>query len=129
MKKQTLIILIIVVIIIFITFYLLGKDNIPSNSSKGNYLTLIIDFGSGQKRQFQTPTPEEKRAWGLLQQASFLANLILEPTNDFRPKKINGLENGFGDKKWNFYVNDVKKEESPFNVKVSPPDTVLFRFE
>lgn len=124
MKKYILIIG-IAIVVIFIIFSLQGEKK----GGEPEYLTLTLEYGDGEKQEFRTRSLEEKRAWSLLQQAASLSNIILEPTSDFRPQKINGLENGLNDKEWNLYINDVKQEESPFNIKVSPPDKVVFRFE
>lgn len=95
-----------------------GQDN----------LVVVLDFGASRKT-FQVSSSEQERAWGLLQQAAVLANTNLEATNDFRPKRIDGLTNGDDNKQWVFYVNGIKQEASPFNTFINPPAEVVFRFE
>lgn len=126
MKKQTTTVVIAAVIMILSLFYFLGGQD----KKKGaEYLTLVLEYGDGEKQQFRTSSLEEKKVWSLLQNASALSNIALEPTSDFNPKRIDGFPNGFDGKEWNFYINDVKQNKSPFNVKVKSPDKVVFRFE
>lgn len=91
-------------------------------------LVVVLDFGT-DKKSFQVSIEDKERAWGLLQQASVLANTDLEATNDFRPKKIDGMANGDNNKQWVFYVNGVKQEASPFDTFINPPAEVVFKFE
>lgn len=124
MKKYISIIAIIIFIAIVSGFFMLQQAN-----KNSKYITLIVDYNNSKKQEFRTPSSEEKSAWSLLQQASVVSGVTLEPTDDFKPQRIGDFKNGFENKQWNFYVNNNKQDKSPYDVKVKAPDKVVFRFE
>jgi len=123
MKKRIFLIIVIIILIVFFLFFFFG------NNSKNRKLTLILDYGNNRRQTFQVLASEEKRVWSLLQQATAISGIDLEPTNDFYPRKIDGLADGVDNKHWVFYVNGAKQNLSPFDTLVKPPAEVVFRFE
>lgn len=123
MKGRIFLIIIIIVLIGFFAFFFFKKD------AEGKKLILILDYGNDRRQSFQISTSEQKKVWSLLQQAAAISKIDLEPTNDFRPQKIDGLADGTDNKQWVFYVNGTKQNLSPFDAVVNPPAEVVFRFE
>ncbi len=58
-----------------------------------------------------------------------MAKIDLEATNDFYPRKIDGMTDGTDNKHWTLYVNGIKQNSSPLDAVVKPPAEVTFRFE
>lgn len=123
MKRRIFLIIIIAILVVLFLFFFFWKNN------KNRKLTLVLDYGNNHRQTFQISTPEEKRVWSFLQQAAAISKIDLEPTNDFYPRKIDGLANGVDNKHWVFYVNGAKQNLSPFDALVKPPAEVVFRFE
>lgn len=92
-------------------------------------LVVIVDYGNSQKQAFRLSRTGSNRAWSLLQQIATLSKIELEATNDFRPKKIDGMTDGEDNKHWNLYVNGIKQESSPLETIVNSPAEVVYRFE
>ncbi len=118
-------ILIFIIIIVFAAFFLFSS----STKNKKEKLTLILDYGNNHKQAFQLLTNEQKRAWSLLQEVAAVSKIDLEATNDFYPRKIDGMRDGIDNKHWILYVNGIKQKSSPFDAVVKPPAEVIFRFE
>lgn len=97
--------------------------------SRKNALTLILDFGNGDKKTFYNYNQEEKSAWNVLQQAAAISSIDLQAGPGFIPKKIDGRANGQENKNWNLYVNGDRQTISPIEIKVSIPDEVVYKFE
>lgn len=123
MKRRIFLIIIIAILVVLFLFFFSRKN------TENRKLTLILDYGNNHRQTFQVSTSEEKRVWSLLQQATALSKINLEPTNDFYPRKIDGLAEGIDNKHWVFYVNGAKQNLSPFDALVKPPAEVVFRFE
>lgn len=96
--------------------------------TKPEKLVFTLDFGDSRKT-YQTFIAEEKRAWSLLQQVAAVSGTNLEAGKNFAVKKIDGKENGAGDKEWSLYVNGKKETRSPYDVIIKPPASVEFKFE
>lgn len=97
--------------------------------SRKDALTLILDFGSGDKKTFYNYNQEEKSAWSVLQQAAAISGIDLQAGPGFIPKKIDGKANGQENKNWNLYVNGTRQTISPIEIKVRIPDEVAYKFE
>lgn len=95
----------------------------------GGEVTVVLDYGNGKIRKFRGPIEEKAKALDLLQQVVAIGAIELEVADYFMPQRINGNKNGDGDKKWNIYVNSVKRERSPFEIYVLPGDEITFKFE
>ncbi|MBU3925560.1 hypothetical protein KJ763_00110 [Patescibacteria group bacterium] len=119
-KLITAIILLLVFVVIYFVF---------NTAFRKNALTLILDFGNGSQKTFYNYSQEEKNAWGVLQQVAIISSLDLQASPGFFPKKIDGRANGEENKLWNLYVNGVKQEASPIDIKVNVPDKVIYKFE
>lgn len=119
--------LIVIVIIIFFAAFLLFSSLTPKK--EGGKLVLVLDYGNNHKQSFQLLTNEQKRAWSLLQEVAAVSKIDLEATNDFYPRKIDGMRDGIDNKHWILYVNGIKQKSSPFDAVVKPPAEVIFRFE
>jgi len=102
--------------------------SIKLNSQK-KALVFELDFGDGNKKVFYNYTAEQKKAWSLLQQVAAISKIDLKADENFVPQKIDGYLNGDENKKWNFYVNGEKNENSPIDVTVKTPDKIAFKFE
>jgi len=118
-------ILIIIIVVIFIAFALFSYQR----GTKEKKLTLVLDYGNNNKQSFQLLTSEQKSAWSLLQEVAAVSKIDLEATNDFYPRKIDGMRDGIDNKHWTLYVNGIKQKSSPFDAVVKPPAEVIFRFE
>lgn len=92
-------------------------------------VTAEINYGNGNIRKFKGPVSENTKALDLLQEAAALGAIDFELIDHFAVKRINGLENGDGEKQWNIYVNGKKRELSPFEINVNPGDEIVFKFE
>ncbi|MFH1956038.1 MAG: hypothetical protein ABIJ28_00095 [Patescibacteria group bacterium] len=121
LKNKNLIIIIAAAILLIAAYFFYGAGS-------KNQLTLTLDFGDGNKRTFVNNNTEEKKAWDALQEVAAIASIDLEPDQNFLPRKIDGCENN-GQKSWFFYINNAKQEISPIEVKVKPPDQLIFKFE
>lgn len=119
--------LIIIVIIIFFAALLLSS--FPTKKEGEEKLVLILDYGNNHKQAFQLSTSEQRRAWSLLQEVAAVSKIDLEATNDFYPRKIDGMRDGIDNKHWILYVNGIKQKSSPLDAVVKPPAEVIFRFE
>jgi len=117
-------ILIFVIIVVFAGFIFLSWAK-----KKEEKLTLVLDYGNNNKQSFQLLTSEQKRAWSILQEVAAVSKIDLEATNDFYPRKIDGIRDGIDNKHWTLYVNGIKQTSSPFDAMVKPPAEVVFRFE
>jgi len=118
-------ILIIIILVIFAAFAVFSYQR----GTKEKKLTLVLDYGNNHKQTFQLLTSEQRRAWSILQEVAAVSKIDLEATNDFYPRKIDGLRDGIDNKHWVFYVNGIKQNSSPFDAVVKPPAEVIFRFE
>jgi len=118
-------ILIIIILAIFAAFAVFSYQR----GTKEKKLTLVLDYGNNHKQTFQLLTSEQRRAWSILQEVAAVSKIDLEATNDFYPRKIDGLRDGIDNKHWVFYVNGIKQNSSPFDAVVKPPAEVIFRFE
>lgn len=121
MKTKTILIFLVAIFLLVLLIFPWKK--------KEDKLVLVLDYGNDYSQSFRLFTTQEKRAWSILQEVAAVAKIDLEATNDFYPQKIDGLTNGLDNKNWNFYVNGVKQESSPFEAVVKPPAEVVFRFE
>lgn len=121
-KKFYISLIIVVVLFVLISVFYTGTKD------KKESLVLVLDFGASQ-RKFKIAAPEQERAWNILQQVAAVSGTNLEATEDFRPRKIDGLADGSGNKHWVFYVDGIKQKTSPFDVFVKAPTELTFRFE
>ena len=118
--------LIIIVVVIFFAAFLLFS---PLTKNKEEKFTLVLDYGNNHKQTFQLLTSEQRRAWSLLQEVAAVSKIDLEATNDFYPRKIDGMQDGIDNKHWTLYVNGIKQKSSPLDAIVKPPAEITFRFE
>ncbi|MCK6462372.1 MAG: hypothetical protein L6Q29_00935 [Candidatus Pacebacteria bacterium] len=100
----------------------------PRSADTAKKIVLTLDFGDSQK-SYQTFLKEENRAWSLLQQVAAISGTNLEAGENFSVKRIDGKQNGDGNKNWSFYVNGKKEKRSPYEVMVKAPAKVTFKFE
>ncbi len=112
------------VAVLLILFIGIGSRKAEEESK----LTLVLDYGNDDQQVLQVATSEQKRAWSLLQQAAAVSGIDLVADNNFVPIKIDGFANA-GGKQWNFYVNEVMQNTSPYEVIVGAPNKITFRFE
>ncbi len=103
-----------------------GKQNLSANSGEA---MVVFDFGNGNERKFEGPIIENTKVWDIFQQAIATGGIDVSVNGNFVPQSIGGYKNGDNGKKWNFYLNSVKQELTPFDIKASSGDIAIFKFE
>ena len=99
------------------------------SSASKTETVVMLDFGNGKIRKFKGPVPEQMNAWGALQQAASIGSIKMEIENHFLPVSIGGYENQKNGKRWGLYLNGVKQNLDPFQVKIGSGDEIVFRYE
>lgn len=125
MDKKLFLISVIIVAVFTGIYY----SPLIKNKQGDNTIVLILDYGNNKKQSFKLSTEEPYRVWSLLQQVAAVSNTILVPDNNFYPQKIDSPDGDIANKNWNFYVDGIKQEKSPFETMVSPPAEIIFRLE
>lgn len=125
--------LLIFVGVVFIFFFVFSTKPQTTGEQDQKEITVVIDYGNGAKRQFRgdgIKFMEDENAWSVLQRAAASASIPLEVARGFYPVVINGKRNGEEGKRWVFYVNGERKNNSaPLEAEIREGDEVVWKFE